>query len=102
MSHIDDKVLSHLFKLARIEEEHDPVRREKLISDLSKILDHFSQLQEINTDGIVPLAGGSGEQNVWREDVPEERSSADVSLPEELQAQFPQKEQSHLKVPPVF
>ena len=102
MSDIDDKVLSHLFKLARVEEEQDPIRREKLISDLSKILDYFSQLQEVNTEGVVPLAGGTSEQNIWREDVWEERARADVSTPQELQKQFPEKEQSHLKVPPVF
>lgn len=102
MSYIDDKVLSHLFKLARIEEEIDPVRREKLIFDLSKILDHFSQLQEVDTEGILPLAGGTYESNIWREDVPEEQRVVDISIPQELQSQFPEREQSHLKVPPVF
>ncbi len=102
MSYIDDKVLSHLFKLARIDEEQDPVRREKLISDLSKILDHFSQLQEVDTEGVLPLAGGTYESNVWRADVSEERLDADVSTPPELQAQFPEREHSHLKVPPIF
>ncbi len=102
MSHIDDKVLSHLFKLARIAEEHDPARREKLISDLSKILDYFSQLQEVDTEGVLPLAGGTIEKNVWRDDESKDRSSMDISDPETLRAQFPEAEQSHLKVPPVF
>ncbi len=102
MSHIDDKVLSHLFKLARMAEESDPARREKLIFDLSKILDYFSQLQEVNTEGVLPLAGGTIEQNVWRSDKPKNRSVVNISDSETLRTQFPEAEQTHLKVPPVF
>lgn len=98
MAQIDEKLLSHLFKLSRIEEEHDPVRREKLLNDLSKILDYFAQLQEVDTDHVEPLAGGGGEQNVWRDDVP---SKSTVSV-EVLRDSFLEKEQTYLKVPPVF
>ena len=99
MAHIDGKLLSHLFKLARIEEEQNPTRREKLISDLSKILDYFVQLQSVDTDGITPLSGGTQEVNVWRDDAVLKEISNNV---ETLRDAFPEKEHTHLRVPPVF
>jgi aspartyl/glutamyl-tRNA(Asn/Gln) amidotransferase C subunit len=102
MARIDEQLLNHLCDLARIARENNPARREKLITDLSKILDYFTQLQEIDTDTVVPLAGGSSEINVWREDKEIIRDGKDASTPEELRSQFPESQQSHLKVPPVF
>jgi aspartyl-tRNA(Asn)/glutamyl-tRNA(Gln) amidotransferase subunit C len=98
MAQIDENLLNHLFKLSRIKEERDPVRRKKLLTDLSKILDYFTQLQKVDTDGVKPLAGGSDEYNVWRDD----DSINDSVLAEDLRNSFPTKEQTHLKVPPVF
>ncbi len=102
MSSIDDAALSHLFKLARMQEETDPARRKKLITDLSKILDYFEQLQTVNTDTVVPLAGATELVNAWREDESTERTANQAATPELLRAPFPQHEQTHLKVPPVF
>lgn len=102
MSSINDSALSHLFKLARMQEEQDPARREKLITDLSKILDYFKQLQTVHTDSVEPLAGGTDMFNAWREDEIVHRTAQQSATPESLRVSFPEHEQTHLKVPPVF
>lgn len=100
---IDDKELSHLFKLARIKEENDRKKRKKLLTDLEKILDHFSQLQEIDTDKVEPMAGGTFLENIYRED--NERITIEAKreeIAENIKDEFPKKEIKKLKVPPVF
>ncbi|MFA6495377.1 MAG: Asp-tRNA(Asn)/Glu-tRNA(Gln) amidotransferase subunit GatC [Candidatus Paceibacterota bacterium] len=100
---LDDAALDHLFALARIEREDDPVRRQKLLQDLSAILDHFQELRGVDTDHIQPLSGGTFLTNVTRSD--EEAVRDVVCVAEERDAalrQFPEAEHGYLKVPPVF
>ncbi len=104
MSNIDDKGLSHLFSLARIEEEKDKEKREKLLKDLEKILDYFSQLKEIDTENVEPMAGGTFLESVFREDS-ERNEMTDEERDEQREIiidDFPEDENKKLKVPPVF
>lgn len=96
MSVISKKDLEHLAELARIElHEHE---KEKLLKDLEKILAHFEELKAVNTEGVIPVTGGTELTNVFREDeLREERFSPDRSV-----SAFPEKEGRHLRVPPVF
>lgn len=100
---LDDAALDHLFDLARIAREKDPIRRKKLLADLSKILDHFEELQEVNTDEVVPLSGGTFLTDRVRPDNGAVRDPADVSAQrDQATRQFPDAEHGFLKVPPVF
>ncbi len=93
---LDKKHLEHLAVLARIElHAHE---EEKLLKDLEKILEHFKELQEVNTDNVAPMAGGTELKNVTRGDLIRE----DRLLLERAVEAFPEKEGRYLKVPPVF
>ena len=94
-SPINKKTLEHLAQLARLElGEHE---KEKLLVDLPKILDHFKELQELDTSEVPPLTGGTDLRNVFRED----GASESTNRGEGVDA-FPKKEGGFLKVPPVF
>jgi aspartyl-tRNA(Asn)/glutamyl-tRNA(Gln) amidotransferase subunit C len=87
--------LEHLAKLARI--ELDPKEEEKLLKDLGNILDHFKELQELDTSNVAWMAGGTDLRNVFREDG--ERLNTDRGAGTDA---FPEKKDGFLKVPPVF
>ncbi|MEK7077075.1 MAG: Asp-tRNA(Asn)/Glu-tRNA(Gln) amidotransferase subunit GatC, partial [Patescibacteria group bacterium] len=86
--------LKHLAELARIELTER--EEEKLLKDLQKILNYFKELQELDTSGVPPMAGGAAQKNSFRED--EERSTS----PETGRGAFPETENKYLKIPPVF
>ncbi len=92
---INKKELAHLAKLARI--ELHPKEEEKLLVDLGKILDHFKELQELDTANVPPIAGGTDLKNVFREDGERENTDRGAGV-----LAFPEKEDGFLKVPPVF
>ena len=70
---------------------------EKLLKDLQKILDHFTELKEVKTEGVEPLTGGTTLKNSFRKD--EEGKSANRGAGVDA---FPEKQDGFLKVPPVF
>ena len=87
--------LKHLAKLACI--ELDPKEEEKLLADLVRILDHFKELQELDTANVPPMTGGTDLRNIFRDDA--ERLDTDRGAGTEA---FPEKKDGFLKVPPVF
>jgi aspartyl-tRNA(Asn)/glutamyl-tRNA(Gln) amidotransferase subunit C len=94
-SPIDKKTLEHLAKLARIElSEHE---EEKLLRDLSAILDHFEELKTVDTAQVAPMAGGTGLVNTFREDTARESTNRGKGADA-----FPESEDGALKIPPVF
>ncbi len=94
---INKKTLEHLAELGRI--ELNKKSEDKLLGDLQKILEHFDELKEVDTEGVEPLAGGTIEMNVFREDeINDKRQTTNDKLIEA----FPDKEGDFLKVPPVF
>lgn len=96
MSEINKKSLEHLADLARLE-LHEK-ESEKFLYDLQKILDHFEELQALNTDNVIPMTGGTELKNVFRED-----GATKSSLGPDLVVEaFPEKEKHWLKVPAVF
>ena len=102
MSEINDKSLEHLLSLARIEEKDVPGRK-KLLKDLSKILDYFNELKEVDTQNVEPLSGGTFLSDVMRRDEEKFRPSEEhQNQREESVEQFPRKENRYLKIPPVF
>lgn len=107
---INKKTLEYLAELGRIELEAPTPKRgrgpdrnvgNKLLKDLQKILGHFEELKEVDTENIEPMAGGTIEKNVFRED---EQATSDKrqGKRENLVEAFPEKENGFLKVPAVF
>lgn len=94
-SPINKKTLEHLAGLARI--ELNPEEEKKLLQDLGKILDHFKELQAVDTSGITPLSGGGELTNVFRDDGERENTNHEAGI-----EQFPETKNGFLKVPPVF
>lgn len=95
MPEINKKTLGHLAALARIDLKEN--EEQKLQKDLGAILDYFKELQELDTADIEPMTGGTRLKNVLREDVA--GKTDDTGKGAEA---FPEKRDSHLKVPPIF
>ncbi|MBI4991772.1 MAG: Asp-tRNA(Asn)/Glu-tRNA(Gln) amidotransferase subunit GatC [Candidatus Harrisonbacteria bacterium] len=89
------KDLEHLAALARLDLKKG--EEEKLLRDLGSILNHFQELQSLDTNGVEPMTGGTELKNVFREDVAGQTDDTGKG-PE----QFPDKKDGYLKVPPVF
>lgn len=94
-SSINKDELEHLAKLARI--ELDPSEEEKLLADLGNILEHFKELQELDTTNVAPMTGGTDLKNIFRDD--NERVSTNRGAGTEA---FPESKDGYLKVPSVF
>ena len=98
-STIGRQELEHLAKLARI--RLDPKEEEGLLKDLANILEHFKELQILDTSAVPPMTGGTELRNVFREDGEENGGSENTNRSEGVEA-FPQKKNGFLKIPPVF
>ncbi len=97
MNLIDEKNLEYLAELGRIKLNES--EKSKLLKDLQDILNHFQELQKVDTTGIKPMSGGTSQENIFREDKESvKRQASSVKLIEA----FPEKENDLLKVPPVF
>lgn len=111
---INKKTLEYLAELSRIELEKES--GEKLLKDLQKILAYFEELKEVDTENIEPMAGGTIEKNVFREDTLTQINADNTQInannisenqrknlrKSAIVEQFPEKEDGFLKVPPVF
>jgi aspartyl-tRNA(Asn)/glutamyl-tRNA(Gln) amidotransferase subunit C len=81
--------------LARL--ELSPAELQKMAQQLSAIVDYVAQLQQVNTDGVEPLAHAVELQNVFRPDEPT------PSLPvNEALANAPQRHGDFYSVPAVL
>ena len=98
-SSIGKKELEHLARLARI--EIAPGEEEKLLKDLGNILDHFKELETLDTTNVSPMAGGSDLINSFREDLVENGGRENTNRGAGVDA-FPESKDGYLKVPPVF
>ena len=67
--------IAHLARL-----ELTPAELETMTRDLSAIVDYVNQLQQVNTDGVEPLAHALDIQNVFRDDQPTPSLPVDAAL----------------------
>lgn len=95
MASITKETLEHLAELARI--ELDSKEEGKMLRDLSKILDYFEELKEVDTSAVEPMTGGTILKNAFREDADGEQMNRGAGTDA-----FPEKENGFLKIPPVF
>ena len=84
---MNEAEINHLLELARLDLSEE--EKDKIAHDLAAILSYVEQLQEVNTEGIEPMSGGTFLESVVRED---EISS------------FPQKiqKEGYFQIPPIF
>ena len=82
-------------KLARLELSADDLAR--MQTQLSAILDYVAQLNELNTDGVEPLAHPLPIENVFRPDEPTPSLSPDAAL-----QNAPNRVGDYFGVPAVF
>ena len=90
----DDQV-RHVAKLSRLRLADDEIHR--MAEQLSAVLDYVSQLNELNVDGVEPMAHAMEMSNVLREDVAGPALSVDAVL-----ANAPDKSPPFFKVPKVI
>jgi len=92
---INRELLDKIAHLARLEfEEKDA---EKMMNDMSAIVEWVEKLKEVNTDGVEPLTTMSHEVNALREDEVKEHLSHERAL---LHA--PKKDDDYFRVPKVL
>ena len=81
--------------LARLELSEADV--ETMARQLSAIVDYINQLQQVNTDGVEPLAHALDLHDVFRDDVPAKSLSEAEAL-----ANAPARKDNFYRVPAVF
>jgi len=84
--------VAHLARLDLSENELQAITR-----TLSAVVDYINQLNEVNTDGVEPLAHALDLQNVFREDEPAPSLTVDAAL-----ANAPDRQGDFYGVPPVL
>lgn len=87
--------IEHLAKLARINLTDEEKKR--FHGELEKILDHFKELEKLNTEGVKPMTGGTELKDVVREDLTAYQTENEL-----LADAFPDKKDSYLRVPGIF
>ncbi len=91
---IDQKTIQHIAKLARL--KVSPEDASEYGDQLTKVLNHFQQIAQINTEGVEPLVTPSDIDFFTRAD----ESRASLST-DEMLANAPEKAGNLFKVPPV-
>lgn len=92
---IDRTLLDKIAHLSRL--EFDEKDAEKMMRDMTAIVEWVEKLREVNTEGIEPLTTMSYEVNSLREDQVGEHLSHDRAL-----RNAPQSDQDYFRVPKVL
>jgi len=92
---IDESQVKQVANLARLELTEEEIA--KFSVELSSILEYIEKLNELDVEGVEPLAHCLPIHNVFREDVP--KDSIDV---EKALANAPQRYEEYFKVPKVL
>ena len=95
MSEPEQMDVDHVANLARIELTNE--EKEKFRSQFGDILKYFEKLNEVDVEGVEPMAHAFPRHNVWDEDVARPGFSADEAL-----ANAPVKRQEQVVVPKVI
>ncbi len=92
---IDEAQVRHIAKLARLNLSDDEVRL--FAVQLGSILDYVRQLEEVNVEGVEPLAHPLPITDIFREDEPHEPFT-----PEQALANAPDRQGQFFRVPAVL
>ena len=96
MAKLSEEEIEHISVLARIEIGKDKLAQKT--DEVSSILEFASELQGIDTKGVLATAQVTGLQDVWREDVVK---NCDIPR-EELLQNAPQTQDGYIKVKKVL
>jgi aspartyl-tRNA(Asn)/glutamyl-tRNA(Gln) amidotransferase subunit C len=91
---LDKATVSHIAHLARIEVED--AQLETMVGELNNILSWIEQLNEVDTDGVAPLASVTGHALPLRDD-----AVADGAYPDRVLANAPDRALDFYAVPKV-
>ena len=92
---IDEAQVRRVAQLSRLELSDDEVSQ--FSTQLSAIVEYIEKLNELDTDGVEPLAHCLPVHNVLREDVLRPSLSNDAAL-----ANAPEREDEYFKVPKIL
>ena len=92
---VDEKEVRHIAHLARLTLSDDQVA--VFAGQLSAVIDHFRELQQVDTHGIDPTAHPLPVTNVFRDDAPTEPLGADALL-----VNAPGHQQNYFTLPKVL
>jgi aspartyl-tRNA(Asn)/glutamyl-tRNA(Gln) amidotransferase subunit C len=92
---IDRSLLDKIAHLSRL--EFDEKDAEKMMKDMTAIVDWVEKLKEVDTEGVEPLTTMSSEVNALRDDVVKEHLSHDRAL-----RNAPKKDFDYFRVPKVL
>ena len=92
---VDKTLVDKLAELAKL--EFDETAKEKMVSDMKKMISFIDKLEEIDTESIEPLVYINEETNVFRDDEVGLHSTKDDVL-----KNAPQKDSDYFKVPKVI
>ena len=92
---LDLEQVRKVAKLARLEASDADLAR--ILQQLSAIFDYVDQVQQLNTEGVEPLAHPLPVKNVFRDDVPAPSLSVDDAL-----RNAPVRAGNYFGVPAVF
>jgi aspartyl-tRNA(Asn)/glutamyl-tRNA(Gln) amidotransferase subunit C len=96
MKKLSIEEVEHIARLSKLELSAE--EKETYGTQLSSVLSYVSQLEEVNTDEVSPLANVTGLSNVWRDD------SVEVSgiTHDDIHKNAPEFERDSFVVPGVF
>ena len=94
---MDFKEIDHLLELSRIELSSQ--EKEKIALDLEKILGYVRQLQELDTNDIEPMTGGTLIEDICREDKIDVQK---INGSKELKESASNLKDDYFKIPPIF
>jgi aspartyl-tRNA(Asn)/glutamyl-tRNA(Gln) amidotransferase subunit C len=92
---INRELLDKIAHLARL--EFDEKDAEKMMSDMTNIVNWVEKLDEVNTDGVEPLTTMSHEINAFREDEVKDHLAHELAL-----KNAPKKDADYFRVPKVI
>jgi aspartyl-tRNA(Asn)/glutamyl-tRNA(Gln) amidotransferase subunit C len=92
---IDRPLLDKIAHLARLEFHQKDA--DKIMKNLSEIVDWIEKLNEVNTDGVEPLTSMSHEVNAFRDDEVKDQLDHDRAL-----RNAPKKDDDYFRVPKVL
>lgn len=94
---MDLKEIEYLLNLARIEVNEE--EKKEISSQLEDILNFVKKLQELETEKIEPISGGTDLLNVFREDKEKERN---IEMVNKLKDMAKELSDGYFKIPPIF
>jgi len=95
---ISPRDIQHLARLARM--ELTPEEEQRFRNELSAILEFVEKLNEINTENVEPMTGGTTLENAMR---PDEKINQDLELKaKNLVDAVPEEKEGWVRVKAVF